>query len=53
LKEVEGRTIKKTVYEIEGQWTEPKHATLFSDHVNLRIKGREIFQAVEIKHTWK
>jgi len=53
LEEVEGRTIKKTVYEIEEQWTGLKHAALFSDHVNLRIKGRETFQAVGMKQTWK
>jgi len=53
LKEVEGRAIKKTVYEMVGQWREPKHATLFSDLVNLRLIGREIFQAVEIKQIWK
>jgi hypothetical protein len=53
LKEVERRTIKKTLYEIEGQWRDPKHATLFGDLVNLRIIGREIVQAVEIKQTWK
>jgi len=51
LKEVEGRTIKKTVYEIERQRRE--HTTIFSDLVNLRIIGREICQAVEIKQAWK
>jgi hypothetical protein len=53
LKEVDGRTIKKTLYGIEEQWRKPKHATLFSDLLNLRIIGRKTFQAVEVRQTWK